>query len=259
MVNQEKIDLSFFKILVAEDNLINQKLLNKRLERMNVRFKLVSSGEEVIMALRMEYFDLVLLDCYLKEMSGFDTAILIRNSKEQYADIPLIAFSAGLYEKDIETSRQAGMNDFIIKPVTYEQLREKIINWTWRIFEELPVLDISSLEKIRSIDDHHQTLVRSLFQIYSENTQAELYKMRDLIQEGQDELLRKKAHMLKSSAVQLGATRFGKFCHLMEHEEDLSRARAKKLYAEMCSEYENSRKKFFEYCQNLSQNFSALI
>jgi HPt (histidine-containing phosphotransfer) domain-containing protein len=115
------------------------------------------------------------------------------------------------------------------------------------------------LEKIRVIDDPHQTLLRSLFQIYSENTQEELCKMRDLIQDGHEDLLRKKAHMLKSSAAQLGAFRFEKFCNLMEQEESLSRERAKKLYAEMCYEYENSRKRFSEYCQNFSQNSNAQI
>lgn len=256
--NVEKIDLSFFKILVAEDNLINQKLFQKMFERMGIQFKLVSDGPGILRALCNEYFDLVLLDCYMREMTGFEVAALIRTSPEQFANIPLIAFSAGLFENDIETSRQAGMNDFIMKPVTYEFLREKIMDWVERIFEALPVLDISSLERIRSIDDSQQTLLRSLLQIYSENTQEELSKMRDLIQEGREELLRKKAHMLKSSAAQLGAFRFEKFCMLMENEQTLNRERAKKLYTEMCCEYENSRKRFSEYCQNLGQNSNVL-
>ena len=116
----------------------------------------------------------------------------------------------------------------------------------------------SALDKIRIFDDQHQTLLRSLFQIYSENTQEELHKMRDLIQDGRADLLRKKAHMLKSSAAQLGAFRFEKFCVLMEHEDNLDHDRARKLHAEMCFEYENSRKKFSEYCQNVSQTSNVL-
>lgn len=254
-----KVDLSFFKVLVAEDNIINQKILQKMLQRMDVRFKIVGNGAEVLEALRNDYFDLVLMDCYMPQMSGFEAAAQIRASQERFASIPLIAFSAGLMEDDVQTSRKVGMNDYLMKPVTYEQLRTKIYQWASRVFEGLSVLDTSSLDKIRVFDDQHQTLLRSLYQIYSENTQDELYKLRDLIQDGTTELIRKKAHMLKSSAAQLGAFRFEKFCILMENEELLDVDRAKKLFGGMCEEYENSRIRFSEYCQNLSQFSNVLM
>lgn len=258
-VDVERTDLSFFKVLVAEDNSINQKILQKMLSRMGIGFKIVSNGKEIIEALRNEYFDLVLMDCYMPEMNGFDAARAIRGSQERFSTIPLIAFSAGLFDEDLQISRDVGMNDFLLKPVSYDQLRLRLREWAYRIFEGLPVLDTSALDKIRIFDDQHQTLLRSLFQIYSENTQEELYKMRDLVQDGSAELIRKKAHMLKSSAAQLGAHRFEKFCILMEHEEELTPERAKKLFGEMCIEYENSRKKFSEYCQNLSRFSSVLM
>lgn len=253
------VDLSFFKILVAEDNLINQKIVQKMLEKMGISFKIVSSGDEVLESLRNEYFDLVLMDCYMKEMNGFEAAKIIRQTRERFSNIPIIAYSAGLFETDGESSRNSGMNDFIMKPVTYNQLHQKITEWTQRIYASLPVLDLAALEKIRMFDDTHQTLLRSLLQIYSENTQEELFKMRDLIMDGDIERIRRKAHMLKSSAAQLGALRFEKFCILMEHEEGLDGLRAKRLHEEMCREYEGSRLHFLEYCQNLSQISSVLM
>jgi CheY-like chemotaxis protein len=246
-------DMSFFKILVAEDNLINQKIVTRMLEKMGVQFRVVNNGREVIECLRNEYFDLVLLDCYMSEMNGFETAHYIRNCKERFAKIPLIAYSAGLFATDSVESRKAGMNDFILKPVSYEVLKFKLQEWVGRIYDSLPTLDFSSLEKIRGFDDEHHSLLRSLFQIYSENTQEELYKMRDLILDGDMERIRKKAHMLKSSAAQLGALRFEKFCILMEHDEVLDMDRARTLHAEMSYEYEKSRISFSQYCQNLSQ------
>lgn len=252
--DQEILDLSLFKILVAEDNVINQKIVRKMLTDMGPQFKIVSSGREVIDSLRNEYFDLVLMDCYMGEPDGFETAKIIRQGKERFSNIPLIGFSAGLWEPDQERSRVAVMNDFILKPVSYAQFRTKVGEWSQKIYESLPVFDLSALDKIRIFDDEHQTLLRSLFQIYSENTQDELFKMRDLIQDGSMDLLRKKAHMLKSSAAQLGALRFEKFCILMEHENALTHERAKVLHDHMCREYERSRKRFSEYCQNLSHS-----
>jgi CheY-like chemotaxis protein/HPt (histidine-containing phosphotransfer) domain-containing protein len=257
--DEDRMDLSFFKVLVAEDNIINQKILQKMLQKMGIRFKIVGNGVEALEALRNDYFDMVLMDCYMPEMSGFDAAAVIRTSEERFANIPLIAISAGFFDGYQKTGCDVGMNDFLMKPVTYEQLRAKIQKWAHRVFEGLSVLDTSSLDKIRVFDDQHQTLLRSLFQIYSENTQDELYKLRDLILDGREELIRKKAHMLKSSAAQLGAFRFEKFCILMEHEEVLDGDRAKKLFVGMSEEYENSRKLFSEYCQSLSQISNVLI
>jgi len=253
------VDLTLFKILVAEDNIINQKLLQKMLQRMGIRFKIVSNGVEALEALRNEYFDMVLMDCYMPKLSGFEAVVQIRACQERFASIPLIAFSAGLFGDEIIECRQLGMNDFLMKPITYDQLHAKIFQWARYVYENTATLDVSSLDKIRTFDDGHQSLLRSLFQIYSENTQEELYKLRDLIYDGVEELIRKKAHMLKSSAAQLGAFRFEKYCILMEYEESLDMARAKKLYLGMCEEYEISRRVFAAYCQNLSQSSNVLM
>ncbi len=256
--NVESIDLSFFKILIAEENLIDHRPLQEMLIRMKIQFRIVNNGQEVLDALQNEYFDLVLMNYHMNIMGGAEATVNIRKSTERFASIPLIVFTGDSFnESDAEICRRVGISDYVVKPVTYDQLKSKIQEWSGRIFEELPVLDTSALEKIRIFDDHHQTLLRSLLQIYSENTQEELYKMRDLIQDGRVDLLRKKAHMLKSSAAQLGALRFEKFCVLMEHEENMDSERAKKLHTKMCNEYENSRARFLQYCQNIGQISSA--
>ncbi len=253
------VDLSLFKVLVAEDNVINQKIIEKMLQKMDVRCKIVNNGAEALEALRNDYFDMVLMDYYMPQMSGFEVAALIRASQERFAAIPLIACSAVMLDEDIVASREAGMNDYLLKPVTFEQLHGKIRKWAERIYAALSVLDTTSLDKIRIFDDRHQTLLRSLYQIYSENTQDEIYQLRDLIQDGTQDLIRKKAHMLKSSAAQLGAFRFEKYCILMEHEENLDGERAKKLFIGLSAEYEKSRMRFSEYCQKLSQISNVLM
>jgi len=249
----EMLDLSFLKILVAEDNQINQRVIQKMLEKTGVRFKIVQSGREVLEALRDEYFDLVLMDCYMGDMDGFEAAKAIRASNERFAQIPLIAFSAGLFDSDRQASREAGMDDFLSKPLRYESLQEKLLEWVSRIDKKLPVLDVTALDKIRVFDDQHCSLLRSLFQIYSENTQDELSQMRDLILDVDMDRVRKKAHMLKSSAAQLGALRFERICILMELEVSLTVERAQILHKRMCKEYEDSRQRFAEYCRSLSQ------
>jgi len=249
-----EIDLSFLKVLVAEDNMINQSVLAMMFEKMGLQYKIVSHGGEVLETLLNERYDLVLADCYMAPMNGFELARKIRASNESFCDIPLLAFTASSNCNDHQRCIEAGMNDVILKPITYEQLEQKMREWTQRIFESLPVLDESSIDKIRLFDDHEQSLVKSLLQIYSENTSEELRQMYCLIEENRMDEAKKKAHKLKSSAAQLGALRFEKYCDLMEYDPRLTQKRAEVLYQEMYSEYEKSRAKFKHYCQSLEQS-----
>jgi CheY-like chemotaxis protein len=252
-------DLSFFKLLVAEDNPVNQTLLTKMLEKMGIQFKLVGDGDAVINTLLEERYDLVLMDCYMAPMNGFETAQKIRGSKESFRNIPLLAFTASSTSEDRQRCTASGMDDILLKPVTFEQLSQKLQQWVEKIYNELPVLDESSIDKIRMFDDAEQTLMTSLFQIYSENTADELRQIKELIEDDDIPAVRKKAHKLKSSAAQLGALRFEKYCNLMEHEPSLNRERAARLHAEMLEEYENSKNKFRLYCQNHGQSPNVLM
>ncbi|RYZ81147.1 MAG: response regulator [Proteobacteria bacterium] len=255
----EKVDLSFFKLLVAEDNEVNQILLDKMLTRLGIPHKIVADGTALYAQLMEERYDLVLMDCYMAPMSGFDAAQKIRNSNERFAQMPLIGFTASSSAEDRQRCLDAGMNDILLKPVTMDQLREKLQEWASKIYEALPVLDDSSIDKIRMFDDEEQSLVKSLLQIYSETTQEELMLLKDLIAKDDIDGVRKKAHRLKSSAAQLGAMRFEKYCNLMEYEESLNQARAEKLFAEMYDQYKLSREKFQESCQFNDQNPSVSL
>lgn len=250
----EKVDLSFFKLLVAEDNEVNQLLLHKMLGRMGIPHKIVADGAALYAELQEERYDLVLMDCYMAPMNGFDTAQKIRSSGERFAQMPLIGFTASSSLEDRQRCMAAGMNDVLLKPISMDQLKTKLQEWASKLYEALPVLDESSIDKIRMFDDEDQSLVKSLLQIYSETTQDELMLMKELIAKEDLDGVRKKAHRLKSSAAQLGAMRFEKYCNLMEYEHSLDKVRAEKLFAEMYDQYKLSREKFQESCQNSSQN-----
>jgi CheY-like chemotaxis protein/HPt (histidine-containing phosphotransfer) domain-containing protein len=261
-VNQEAqkpANLSFFKILVAEDNAVNQILLSKMLQRLQIQFKIVGDGSEVISSLMEERYDLVLMDCFMSPMDGFTTAEKIRGSAESFRNVPLLAFTASADQDIRKKCLNLGMNEVLLKPVTQAELAACLQTWADKIYAALPVLDDASIDKIRMFDDEEQTLVKSLLQIYSESTADELRQLKILIAEDNMEGARKKAHKLKSSAAQLGAMRFEKFCNLMEYEADLHRVRALALFEEMLSQYELSREKFEFRCQNSDQNKPASV
>jgi CheY-like chemotaxis protein len=244
---------------VAEDNKINQNLLARMFDKMGVQYIIVSHGGEVMEYLMNERFDMVLMDCYMSPVNGFETARKIRSADENFRNIPLLAFTASPSSQDRQSCLDSGMNDVILKPVTFDQLHAKLVEWAQRIFDMLPVLDETAIDKIRMFDDHESSLVKSLFQIYSENTHEELLQMKNLIDGDDLDGVRKKAHKLKSSAAQLGALRFEKYCDLMEYDRTLTRDRADKLFGEMFKEYEGSKNKFSAYCLNYSQSPNVLM
>jgi len=106
--------------LVAEDNLINQKMILKVLEKLGYNAALATTGREVIQMLDTEYFDLVLMDVQMPEMDGLEATRYIR---ENYKRQPvIIAMTANAMVEDREECIRAGMNDYIAKPVKIETL-----------------------------------------------------------------------------------------------------------------------------------------
>src|SRR5690606_36308048 len=123
----------------------------------------------------------------------------IRSSQEFYKDIPVLSLSS---------------QDMANPEVLLAKLNEEAS----KLYAQLPILDAMAIERIRMFDDEEQSLVRSLFDIYSTDTAGEVHQLGLLIEESNLEDARKKAHKLKSSAAQLGAMRFERYCNLMEYD-----------------------------------------
>ncbi|HEY1527397.1 MAG TPA: two-component regulator propeller domain-containing protein [Candidatus Angelobacter sp.] len=126
-VSEVKPASSQFRILLAEDNLVNQRLAVRMLERMGHRAVVALTGQEALNALRTEKFDLVLMDVQMPEMDGFAATREIRRSEQgRQKHIPVIAMTAHAMKGDRETCLEAGMDDYIAKPVNREELRQVI-------------------------------------------------------------------------------------------------------------------------------------
>jgi len=119
------------RILVAEDNPVNQKVAQAMLRKMGLRADVVADGQETVNALQMIPYDLVLMDCQMPEMDGFEATRSIRQegSKALNPHIPIIAMTAATMQGDKEKCIQAGMSDFIAKPVQQRELAEILARW----------------------------------------------------------------------------------------------------------------------------------
>jgi signal transduction histidine kinase/ActR/RegA family two-component response regulator len=113
------------RILLAEDNLLNQKVTVRLLEKMGHRVNVATSGKEAIAAIEDGEYDLVLMDCQMPEMDGYDAARAIRLLGKG-RDLPIVAMTANAMLEDRQRCLEAGMNEYISKPIAAEQLYEKL-------------------------------------------------------------------------------------------------------------------------------------
>lgn len=117
--------LKNLKILIVDDNQINQLLTKKILEKKEVCCQITNNGFQAIKKIKEEYFDIVLMDIHMPEMDGYETTQKIR---EFNAEVPIIALTANTLEDTGEKIKQSGMNDYISKPFVTNEFYKKIID-----------------------------------------------------------------------------------------------------------------------------------
>jgi signal transduction histidine kinase/ActR/RegA family two-component response regulator len=119
------------RVLVVEDNRTNQILTTALLQRLGLECELVASGQEALTRLTDSAFNLVLMDCQMPGMDGYETSRAIRSLPVPYAQtIPIVALTAFAMAGDKEKCLENGMNDYVSKPIQPEMLRTVIARWT---------------------------------------------------------------------------------------------------------------------------------
>ncbi len=120
-----------WRILLAEDNIINQKVAQGILKKIGYKADVVSNGLEAIRALELTNYDLVLMDWQMPELDGFEATLLIRSNESHVLNhaVPIVAMTANAMGGDREKCIAAGMNDYLTKPLKHLELREILSNW----------------------------------------------------------------------------------------------------------------------------------
>jgi two-component system sensor histidine kinase/response regulator len=126
-----RIENGNFRILVVEDNVINQKLTVKILQMTGIRTDTAANGQEALQRLDASPYDLILMDIQMPVMDGYEATARIRDPRgsARAHDIPIIAMTANAMKGDQEKCLQAGMDDYISKPIDSSELQAKVIKW----------------------------------------------------------------------------------------------------------------------------------
>jgi PAS domain S-box-containing protein len=118
------------RVLVVEDNMVNQRILIKSLERVGYRVDVAATGTEALAALEAHRFHLVLMDCQMPEMDGYEATRQIRQREAGGRHTPVVAITASAMASDRDRCLAAGMDDFIAKPISPAELLEKVAGWS---------------------------------------------------------------------------------------------------------------------------------
>ena len=119
---------SNFRILLAEDNPVNQKVAKRVLTHLGYQVDIVNNGVEAINAIAEKSYDLILMDIQMPEMDGLETTRYIRKqeSESQLPPIAIVAMTANATEDDQNICRDAGMSDYISKPIQIDKLKSML-------------------------------------------------------------------------------------------------------------------------------------
>jgi signal transduction histidine kinase/ActR/RegA family two-component response regulator len=117
------------RVLLAEDNVVNQKVARAVLEKLGARVDCVANGVEAVTAVQQFPYDLVLMDGNMPELDGYDASTQIRSLQGPGAKVPIIALTANALEGDRERCLRAGMNDFLSKPLQPNLLKRTLVRF----------------------------------------------------------------------------------------------------------------------------------
>ncbi len=230
-------DPGSLRVLVAEDNVVNQRLALKQLRRLGHHADAVANGREVLASIEQVPYDVLLLDCQMPELDGYETARIIRRQERAASGsgisgkspLRIVAMTANAMEGDRERCLAAGMDDYVSKPVRLPDLKavlnldkaprsvippESVAGPQGREAEAVDVASLRGLRGLRLPDGLDP--LEELTALFVADSRSNLDKMREAHAAADGALLKRLAHSVKGSASNLGARRLSSLCAEVE-------------------------------------------
>jgi signal transduction histidine kinase/DNA-binding response OmpR family regulator/HPt (histidine-containing phosphotransfer) domain-containing protein len=194
------------RILVAEDQQVNWMLVERMLNKRGASAVNAADGHQALEMLAAEHYDLVLMDCQMPGLDGYDTASEIRRREaaENRTRVPIIAMTANAMFGDRERCLEAGMDDYVAKPITLDVLDETLDRWLPSTPADAPVLEPARLAELRTIFPGEE--LTTMLQDLAAAIASDVDQIDAAAAEGDRATLAAAAHRLKNSAGMIGAT-----------------------------------------------------
>jgi CheY-like chemotaxis protein len=221
-------------VLVVEDNAVNQKVALGQLRMLGLEGRVANSGSDAITALRAGQYDLVLLDCQMPDLDGYEVAKEIRRLERGERRIPIVAMTAYVLDGERERCLAAGMDDYLSKPVSTARLGETLGRWM-KMPE--PSLDSDKVSGLKEMGKANPRFLSDITTLFREDALVRLHDLRDSIAAANPDQLARAAHALKSSSGNVGAKRIYTLCAAIEENARAGKiAGAKELVDQVAAE-----------------------
>jgi CheY-like chemotaxis protein len=197
-----------WRILLAEDNTVNQIVATRILEKQGYAVTVVGDGQTVLATLAQESFDLILMDIQMPVMDGLEaTATIRRQEKMQGSHVPIIAMTAHAMRGDRERCLAAGMDGYVTKPIQANDLSDAITSLLHVASQPAPPVVTPPLDfraALRNVDGDQAMLV-DMFEAFLQDYPKQLAEIREAIDTRDAECMAQVAHSLKGAVGYFGA------------------------------------------------------
>jgi signal transduction histidine kinase/CheY-like chemotaxis protein len=223
-------------ILLAEDNPVNQRVASAMLERLGHRVVIAGDGAETVATFQAGTYDVILMDCQMPVLDGFDATRQIRAAEGDERRTPIIALTASATAADRQACLDAGMDDHLSKPIQPSQLEAALDRWFEPTSSDPPAavdpepapsaaaIDESVLRAIVDVDG--ESLLTNLIEVFEADAIEQLATIRTALDIGDLQTVRLAAHRLKGGSAAIGAASASEACARLEHAADANRAAA---------------------------------
>ena len=210
-------------ILVAEDNAVNAAVIEGMLEALGLEFTIVEGGREAVARAAAESYAAILMDMHMPDLDGRTAATLIRKSEAGLRRTPIIALTADPADTHRQACLDAGMDDFLGKPVTLTELYTALAQWLPAARTEdprppsLPVRANDALARIAQLERPERGgLLQRVAAIFVASTERQIIEIRAALSREDLAAVRGQCHALKSAAAHVGATELSMLATEME-------------------------------------------
>ncbi|PWK20105.1 PAS domain S-box-containing protein [Arcicella aurantiaca] len=203
-------NLNGSKVLVAEDNIMNQKYISSLLTKWEIDFVIASDGKKAVEQAQKKLFDLILMDIQMPNMDGYEATITIRNTNSLNQKTPIIALTASAMLDQKSKAMSAGMDDFVTKPFAPNNLLsilQRYIGSNDSVVKQPETLAISydldqtSLEQLYGDDKEYAA---EMFETFLEDVLPDFYQLQNFVEKKDWENLSKESHKLKPTLAMVG-------------------------------------------------------
>jgi signal transduction histidine kinase/DNA-binding response OmpR family regulator len=206
------------RLLVAEDNPVNQVVAARMLERHGYRIDVVPNGREAVDALARDEYAAVFMDCQMPVLDGYQATREIRRTEGEGRHMPVIAMTASVMEGDKERCLESGMDDVLSKPLEPDHLGAVLEHWVTATPDGDGVMDPAGLQDLerRIGGAEGASLIEHLVDVFLRDGPERIAEIHDAIGAGDCDALRRGAHALRGSSRTLGARRVADLCAVLE-------------------------------------------